>query len=87
MNINLHIERLILGGLPISSLQRDAVRMALERELARALAEGGLPGRWGIGGAVPHLPAQQFNLAPGDRPEAIGHHIARSLNRGIGGRA
>ena len=87
MNINLHIERLILDGLPVSSLQGAAVRAAIERELARALTAGGLPGQWSTGGAVPRLPAQQFNLAPGERPDAIGRHIARSLHRGIGGAA
>jgi hypothetical protein len=87
VNINLHIERLILDGLPVSALQGPAVRAALERELARALAAGGLPGQWGMGGAVPRLPMQQFNLAPGERPDAIGRHIARSLHRGIGGAA
>jgi hypothetical protein len=87
MNVNLHIERLVLDGLPVSSLQGAAVRRALERELARALAADGLPGAWGSGGAVPGLPAQQFNLAPGERPDAIGRHIARSLHRGIGGAA
>ena len=87
MNVNLHIERLILDGLPVSSLQGAAVRNALERELARVLAQGGLPGQWDGGGAVPRLPVQQFNLAPGERPDAIGRHIARSLHRGIGGAA
>jgi hypothetical protein len=87
VNVNLHIERLILDGLPVSSLQSAAVRSALERELARVLAQGGLPGQWGAGGAVPRLPVQQFTLAPGERPEAIGRHIARSLHRGIGGAA
>jgi hypothetical protein len=87
MNVNLHIERLILDGLPVSSLQGAAVRSALERELARVLAQGGLVGQLGGGGAVPHVPPQQFNLAPGERPDAIGRHIARSLHRGIGGDA
>jgi hypothetical protein len=87
VNVNLHIERLILDGLPVSSLQGPAVRAALERELGRALAQSALPAQWSAGGAVPRLPAQQFNLAPGARPDAIGRHIARSLHRGIGGGA
>jgi len=87
VNVNLHIKRLILDGLPVSSLQGAAVRSALERELARLLARGGLAGQWGAGGAVARLSVQQFNLAPGARPDAIGQHIARSLHRGIGGAA
>jgi hypothetical protein len=87
VNFNLHIERLVLDGLPVSSLQGAAVRAALERELARAFAAGGVPAQWSTGGIVPRLPAPQFNLAPGERPDAIGRHIARSLHRGIGGAA
>jgi hypothetical protein len=85
VKVNLHIERLILDGLTVSSLQGAAVRSALERELARVLAQGGLPGPWGEDGAVLRLAVQHFTLAPGERPDAIGRRIAHSLHRGIGG--
>lgn len=85
MNINLHIERLVLEGLPVTSLQSAHVRSAVERELGRMLVEGGLPEQWRGGGAVPRTPAQQFNLAPGDGPAATGTSIAQSVYRGIGG--
>jgi hypothetical protein len=85
MSINLHIERLILDDLPLTLSQGALVRAALERELARMLTESGLPERSRAGGAVPYAPAQRFDLAPGERPDRIGLHIARSIYRGLGG--
>ena len=41
MNINLHIERLILDGLPIEPRQRAQVQAAVEAELARLLRPAG----------------------------------------------
>jgi hypothetical protein len=85
MNINLHIDRLVLEGFPVRSLEGTLVRIAVERELARLLAESGLPERWRGGGAVPQVLPPQFSFVPGARPAAIGRYIARSVYRGIGG--
>jgi hypothetical protein len=85
MNVNLHIERLILDGLPDAATQGPHLRSAVERELARMLAENGLSEQWRAGGAVPRTPVQQFNLAPDARPAAIGRSVAQSVYRGIGG--
>ena len=41
-NIHLHIERLILDGLPIECAQGPHVQAAVEAELARLLTENGL---------------------------------------------
>lgn len=87
MKVNLHIERLVLEGLPITALQGTRVQTAMECELVRMLVDGGLPKQWRAGGAVPHMPEQQFGLTPNEPPEAIGQHIARSVHRGIGGDA
>ena len=48
MNIKLHIERLVLDGLPVTRSQGPLVQAAMEAELARLMAEGGLAGA-GIG--------------------------------------
>ena len=39
MRINVHIERLILDGLPVTSLQGPEVGAAVETELARLLLD------------------------------------------------
>ena len=84
MNVNLHIERLVLDGLPLAASQGAQLRLAVERELARMLAENGLSAQWRGGGAAPQTPVQQFGLAPDARPAAIGRSIAQSVYRGIG---
>ncbi len=43
MNINLHIERLILDGLPVEARDSALVRAAVESELSRLLSERGIP--------------------------------------------
>ena len=42
MNIRLHIERLILDGLPVNSVQSPQVKAAVEAELTRLLTADGL---------------------------------------------
>jgi hypothetical protein len=84
MRIELHIERLVLDGLPATDAEGARLRAAVEGELARLLATGGLARELAAGGAVPHLPAPQIGIGPGDRPDALGRAVARSLHAGIG---
>ena len=51
MNINVSIERLVLDGLPVSSAQGSLLGAAVETELARLLATGGLKMGLQFGGA------------------------------------
>jgi hypothetical protein len=83
MKIALHIERLVLDGLPVTSPEGARVRAAVERELAAMLANGLTP-ELRHGGALPRLGAPDITLGPRERPDAIGRHIARSLHAGIG---
>jgi hypothetical protein len=90
MKIHVHIERLVLDGLPLGPGGGARVQAAVEAELARLLAQGGAEGgvaeAWPAGGAVPDVPATAIRLAPGARPAEIGGEIARSVYGGIGGR-
>ena len=85
MNINLHIERLVLDGFPLSSAQGMNVRREIERELSRLLAESSLPAQWHDGGAVREVPTQHFTPAAGERADGIGRDIAHSIYLGVGG--
>ncbi len=76
MSIALHIERLVLDGLPAHAGQRAQILAALEAELSRLLAERGLPGV--AAGAVPRVDAAPVRLAPG-APDQWGRQIAQSL--------
>jgi hypothetical protein len=81
MKIALHIELLVLDGLPVTSLEGARVRAAVERELAGLLAAQS-PGQL-RGGAVPRVSAPDITIGARERPDAIGRHIARSVHAGM----
>jgi hypothetical protein len=84
MNISIHIERLILDGLPIARGQAPLVQAALEAELARLLAEGGVAADLLAGGMVPSLSPGSIRLTGAGDPVQVGQQIARAVYGGIG---
>jgi hypothetical protein len=84
MNVQLHIERLILDGLPVTAAQGPRVKAAMEAELTRLLAEGGLNRELQQGGATTRLRADTIRLAPQGSPAQLGRQIAQSVYGGIG---
>ena len=83
MNINLHIERLVLDGLEIAPEQRPVLQAAVERELSRLLTERGLSPSLAQGIAVPQISTGGIQLI-NSNPTQIGQHIAQSVYGGIG---
>jgi len=81
MNVNVHIERLILDGMPLASNQGPLVQAAVEAELRRLLAEQGLSPSFA--GAVPHLSAGSIQLAPDSKPAQLGRQIAEAIHGGL----
>ena len=85
--VELHIEELVLVG--FAPRDRFPIAEAVERELARLLASGGLPAT-ARQGAVEQLDAGAFPVARGAQPRAIGSRVGQSvftaLAGGIGGR-
>jgi hypothetical protein len=84
LNINLHIESLVLDGLPVERRHHALVQHTVETELARLLAGDGLAANLLQGGAVPNLPAGSIRLAAGTSPVRMGQQIARAVYSGIG---
>ncbi len=84
MRINLHIERLILDGLPLEPGQGRVVKAAVEAELTRMIAGQGISSELMTGGAVPSVSANGIQIAPGAKPAVIGREIARSVYGGLG---
>jgi hypothetical protein len=82
MDINLTIERLIIEGIPLDRRQQRQLQTAVERELARLLAEGGVS--WQAGIALPHVPAGTIELTANHRPTHLGRQIAQAIYSGIG---
>jgi hypothetical protein len=85
MRIDVQIERLVLDGLPVTSLQIPMLRQAMELELARLLKTHGLSQELRQGGAMPRVKGGALQLA-GDNPHAqLGRWIARAVHEAIGG--
>ena len=84
MNVNIHIERLILDGVDVPYAQRPALQAAVEAELARLIAEGGLSPHLASGGAYSHGPGTSIEMNDSDSPAALGQQIAQAVYGGIG---
>lgn len=83
MNINLHIERLVLDGVNIAPHQRLLLREALQAELTRLLSTGGLSEGLTRGITLPKISANGVQLTSND-PTQLGQQIAQSVYGGIG---
>lgn len=83
-DIHLHIERLILDGLPIERAQGPHVQAAVEAELTRLLTENGLAANLQAGGAMPSVRANAIQLSSNSNAAQLGQQIAQSVYGGIG---
>lgn len=83
MNINLHIERLVLDGVNIAPGQRDLLQASVTTELTWLLNNSGLAGNYVEGVALPGLSTSDIQLT-GNNPTQIGRKIAQSVYGGIG---
>jgi hypothetical protein len=84
-NIELHIERLIVEGIPLSGGTPRLLQAAVESELTRLLGEGGLASH--LAGALPRLAGPAIQLSGSNGPTELGRQIADSVYRAIGGSA
>lgn len=84
MNIQLHIERLILEGLPISTEQGPIVQAALESKLVQLLAARGLSPELSQSVAVPSMRLERTPIQTNHNPVQTGHQIAAALMDGLG---
>jgi hypothetical protein len=80
-NIELHIEELVLHG--FAPGDRHCLGEAVQRELARLLAEQGVPSGLAQGGEAPRLDGGSFRIDGGGKPEATGARVARAVYRGL----
>jgi hypothetical protein len=76
-SIELHIEELVLHGLPLTRSQSPMVKAAVETELARLLTEQGLS--HSSAAAMPHLSAGSTQLTKDNQPAHLGHQIAQAV--------
>lgn len=81
MNIELHIEELVLEGL--SPGDRHRIGAAIEGELARLLTERGLPAGLAQGAEVPRLDGGSFEMNRNVTPEKVGAQVAGAVYGGM----
>jgi hypothetical protein len=84
MNISVHIERLILDGLPVPHRQRSRLQTAIEEELARLLINGTLAIDLQTHGLLSSLSGGIIELTGNEEPRLLGKQIAQAVYRGIG---
>jgi len=85
MNIELHIERLVLDGLQVEARDRAHLQAAVEAELTRLLTTGGLRSELLAGGALRSLGAGEIQATHGSTALHLGNQIAQAVHSGIGG--
>jgi hypothetical protein len=85
--VHLHIERLVVDGLPLTVAQAARLQRAVERELARLIVQGGDAHGWASGAAPPSAPARPAPAVPWDatRPHQLGRAVARDVFASISG--
>jgi len=88
MNINLHIDRLVLDGMNIPPGQHDLLKTSVQAELSRLLAKDGVSPSLANGTAVPAVSVRSIQMGSGkglgNETTQLGRQIARSVYGGIG---
>ena len=78
MNVNLHIEELVLLG--FTPGDRYRIGDAMERELARLFTEQGVPPQ---SSELAYLDGGAFEVKPGSGAEEIGVRVAQTVYGGL----
>ncbi len=81
-DVRLRIEELVLDG--FAPGDRYRIGEAVERELARLLAQQGVPGALAAGGEASWLDAGSFELVPESGSDAVGSRVAAAVYGGLG---
>jgi hypothetical protein len=84
-SVELHIEELVLRGLPYA--QRYRITEAIEAELQRLVDEGGLPPDLASGGRLPEVQVGDVKITSGAKPGAIGAQVAGKIYQRMSGEA
>ncbi len=80
-DVAVHIERLVLDGLPLAAGQAAQLQRAMTRELTRLLRQEA--GRVGTAGDMPAVVAPAITWSTPFRPAEVGRQIARSVHRSL----
>ncbi len=82
MNIELHIEELVLHG--FARKDQGRIQRAIEQELTRLLMERGVPDALSHSRDVQQLQGGKFDVRAGMGIEAVGAQVAQAIYGGMG---
>jgi hypothetical protein len=81
MNVQLHIEELVLHG--FAGVDRHQIGERVQQELTRLFAERGVPPGMATGGNVARIDGGSFTVAPNPKPDQIGTQVAQAIYNGV----
>ena len=84
MKIHLHIERLVLHGLPLSASERPLLQAAMEAELTQLLRNGELSDELRAGATLAQVRAGALRVGKESSPKKLGTDIAHAVHQGLG---
>lgn len=85
MNIELHIDRLILEGIDLEFADRGLLETAVTAELTRLLEVNGLRGGVGNGRSLASLTANPISLPENQSADGVGQEIGRAVYGTVAG--
>ena len=83
MNIELHLEELVLDG--FATTDRYRISAALQAEMSRLFTERGVPASLAHGGSIAMLRAEGLDVSPSASADRIGKQVARALYERLAG--
>ncbi len=83
MKVNLHIDRLIIDGLPVQRHQWRHIQAAVELALARMLHEEGVSADLLSAGTIHRISTEKLSYAPVVEADHLGASIASSIFHSI----
>lgn len=83
MTVNIHIHKLVLGGLTIACHQQKLLQTVVEMELERLFSCNNMSDSLIQGGAVSHLSAGDIQLNNNMDLTHLGRQIARAVHKGL----
>jgi hypothetical protein len=84
VNINLHIERLVLDGIAVEPHQRAELKAAVESELSRLLVSNGIDAGVQTDKSSRAVSGGLISIDNTHKPTRTGQQIGEAVYRGIG---
>jgi len=83
MNINLHIERLVLEGVGVKLHQKNEMKVAVEAELRQLLINQGIGSTMESSSNCQLVKGDSISIENISKPTSIGHQIGSAVYKGI----